>query len=832
MSTDAGLVKSKKSLQTTPASRTLPALLEDIRKIALPGLLKQMRQSFDASGISLLKRAEKAKNNNEQTIYFDAMKELRSKRDAVEASFRKGLLDNFDCFPQKNASVAAGKQSPHHASSELSLVHKDDLEEGIAIDTMVVKARSEWREELYHLSMRLDAIVLKVKVDEANNVMDPGLICDALLLSVEGLEIDIQSKLILYKQFDLAIMSNLGPLLRQCNDILLDAGVLPDLKYQVIKDDKPDRSRRKALTEAMVSNLSEEGGPGQISEIAFSNLQSLLTQARAAGQLPPRQYGGSLSISPAELSDVLGGIESSKEFVGIESLNIDGLRVGDFETGQPSEIRISLLAALEKRGDDEGRILDHDHDDVINLVEMLFDFVLDDHYLPPAIQALIARLQIPIIKVALKDKEFFNNKKHPARKLLNELAHASVGWNASAEHGRDEFLEKVYDTVFRVVHEFQGDLALFEELYEGFHAYVQKDARRIKVAERRTHEYETGVARTKSVKAHVKSILDEHSRGQKIAKVIYEILYEGWSKVLYSIYLNEGEESLQWEEAVQIVVDLIWSTQPLSDVRSQQQRAKMLPDLLNALHRGLTEVSFDPFEMNALFARLGSVHISAFRAGAGFAASDTGNDIDGAAPDDSIEIFVKQSSVSVNSSAGRDSVSNIDDETLSILAELESAEPATKVEEYVDPHHFSAEEVMDTVDTQTIPSGKSWEEMTAVERQQIKLVQLKVDMLKKVDELSPETWFEFQTEEGDIQRCKLIEKITNSDEWVFVNRRGRKVFNKTKQELADAMRIGSIKAIEKGLLLDRAFMHLFGRLKENGNNEEQLESLTAPETAQ
>ena len=159
MSSDAGLLKHKKSTQTSPASRTLPALLEDIRKVALPGLLKQMRQAFDSSGISLLKRAEKAKNNNEQTVYFDAMKELRSKRSAVETSFGKGLLDNFECFPQKSASVAAGKQSPHHTSSELSLVHKDDLEEGIAIDTMVVKARSEWREELYHLSMRLDAIV-------------------------------------------------------------------------------------------------------------------------------------------------------------------------------------------------------------------------------------------------------------------------------------------------------------------------------------------------------------------------------------------------------------------------------------------------------------------------------------------------------------------------------------------------------------------------------------------------------------------------------------------------------------------------------------------------
>jgi hypothetical protein len=68
-------------------------------------------------------------------------------------------------------------------------------------------------------------------------------------------------------------------------------------------------------------------------------------------------------------------------------------------------------------------------EDVINLVSMLFDFILDDDDLPMAMKALLGRLQIPLLKVAIIDKSFFNAEKHKARQLLNLLSKAGIGWN-------------------------------------------------------------------------------------------------------------------------------------------------------------------------------------------------------------------------------------------------------------------------------------------------------------------------------------------------------------------------------------------------------------------
>ena len=58
---------------------------------------------------------------------------------------------------------------------------------------------------------------------------------------------------------------------------------------------------------------------------------------------------------------------------------------------------------LRQREQDHGpeKVTDTDAD-VINLVAMLFDFILDDDNLPIPVKALVGRLQIPLLKVAIE----------------------------------------------------------------------------------------------------------------------------------------------------------------------------------------------------------------------------------------------------------------------------------------------------------------------------------------------------------------------------------------------------------------------------------------------
>ena len=94
---------------------------------------------------------------------------------------------------------------------------------------------------------------------------------------------------------------------------------------------------------------------------------------------------------------------------------------------------------------------------------MLFEYILDDRNLPDPMKALLSRLQIPMLKVAILDSVFFASKNHPARRLLNNLARASVGWADDGDRCPKSLYGQVSSIVDRVLSEFSDDIGLFSQ---------------------------------------------------------------------------------------------------------------------------------------------------------------------------------------------------------------------------------------------------------------------------------------------------------------------------------------------------------------------------------
>ena len=93
-------------------------------------------------------------------------------------------------------------------------------------------------------------------------------------------------------------------------------------------------------------------------------------------------------------------------------------------------------------------------ENVINLVSLLFDFILDDDNLPSELAALITRLQIPIMRLAITDQNLFRNKNHPARLLLNDMASLGIG----IENFDSKTFKLLQNMVQRLVDDFSGDI--------------------------------------------------------------------------------------------------------------------------------------------------------------------------------------------------------------------------------------------------------------------------------------------------------------------------------------------------------------------------------------
>src|SRR3569832_1166484 len=112
------------------------------------------------------------------------------------------------------------------------------------------------------------------------------------------------------------------------------------------------------------------------------------------------------------------------------------------------------------------------HDNTIDVIGMIIEFILDAPSIPENVKRLLNQLQIPILTDAIVDKEFFTHKQHPARRLLNTLGHASIGWNDKDEATQQRRYEKMEYVVERVLKEYQTATGIFAELLDEFTVFL------------------------------------------------------------------------------------------------------------------------------------------------------------------------------------------------------------------------------------------------------------------------------------------------------------------------------------------------------------------------
>ncbi len=270
-------------------------------------------------------------------------------------------------------------------------------------------------------------------------------------------------------------------------------------------------------------------------------------------------------------------------------------------------VREELSDLLDSEHGEAIHALEQADDDVINLVSMLFDFILDDDGLPSEIKALIGRLQIPLLKVAIADKTFFSNESHDARLLLNTLARAGSQWDP--QQGRDdELFQRIDAAVHAIIDDYDEDADLFRALLDDFEGYFSaQHARAERVAER-VREAEEGKARAELAGEAVQAYIDARLAGRAVPDVVVRLLRQGWQQVLYLTWLRDGEGSDTWRRQAKVVDALIWSVLPHRDQATLEKLRDLSPKLRRALEHGLESIEYDAAERRALLDDLARVH--------------------------------------------------------------------------------------------------------------------------------------------------------------------------------------------------------------------------------
>ena len=270
-----------------------------------------------------------------------------------------------------------------------------------------------------------------------------------------------------------------------------------------------------------------------------------------------------------------------------------------------SEHRDSLLAGTSETVDRQ----------IIELLSRLFESVLSDTRLPPAFRAVMARLQVSALRVALVDPGMLELHDHPVWQLMNRIGSAAETYTHTTDPRWAALLAYVEALVEDMSRAPVQDAALYRHSLSRLEAFLGEQLRE---QQARAQPVAAALARLEE-RAHI-----EHQVSQRLTEQLAPVRTSAgvrrfvtgtWAKVIAESMQRHGEKADATLEYLRATDDLLWSLRLPDHPKSRQRLLAMLPALLHRLRTGMSLLGVAEAEQQAVFEALMAVHTEALRPG-------------------------------------------------------------------------------------------------------------------------------------------------------------------------------------------------------------------------
>ena len=720
----------------------------------------------------LAKRAEVAGEMATRERMNAAIDELRRHPDAIVTRFRTALGEAL-----QRGFGHAPEDDPHATSRDnWRLMDQSEIEEEVAIDRIGGRVRRGHAETVSELERRLGHVVA---LDESgkDNPFDPATAIRAFAISLRQTGIDVRERMVVYQVFGRELRNALGDVYRALNDTLAEAGLTADWVQATSDSDARSAHDGDAARQPAADRESEaprEHPAAGAQPPAHTEANPPPAAVATTGQLTSQVVPEYLPPEK-EVVELLHQLVSSQRGDDSDDTTDAGnkRKAGTKEvTGaltalqrhtsqrqkaplQASQLKTLLTNGLKRRTGSEG--LEASVDQTIDIVSMLFEVILEDERLPGAIEGQFARLQVPVLKIAMMDGDFLANSAHPARRLFNRLARCALTLAGQEDVTSDPTYWNIRGAVEKVIDEFSQDTAVFEAALVAFDTW-QWQTGRGSIAEGHAQEgAETRKARAEAVRAHVTDTIEARlAETSGLPDVVAGLLNQAWFKLMFVTGVKHGIDGELWQSQKQVMDSLIWSMSAHEDPIDRAYVAEELPNLLQRIHDELNSIMYNPAAINDFIEELQAAH-------AAVNPPPSAQELGSEPPSRSTE---------------QRSLETTHTDNVRVASFREAPSDSTEIAESAQDSQASHQEI--------------------------------VQKLTRVPILS---WFDIVETNGRRHRACLQARVDDGQTYVFASRHGERVAEYNLDDLARAIADGTAKPIEDGALFDRALENIVTRLR-------------------
>lgn len=690
------------------------------------------------------------------------------------------------------------------------------------------------------------------------NPVSPSRLRDFYDVSVMQIETELPVKIVLYKIYERKLLEKAQEIYESVNALFLRSSVLKDyipkcLAKEDISTFKSNEERMETEPVASAETLESKHDTQALANFGAA-MQSAMGIARAAesagvspvghffsGNLNDQSFPG-LNVSAQEIQSINEiaqllsllpslGYSGGTQSAGLQSVGnaINSIAASDTPTvgydvllhllnkmqhekgpshqitdGDAPVSSANLLEDIAQQIQSEGEAKDNSigrsERDTIGLVSMLFQFVIEDRVASKVLQRALSRLQLPVIKVALKDPRFFSNSEHPARVFLNSVTAASIGWVEREDYHSDPFYKQISEFIDYLIDEYEEDLEIFTEVTTKLQEFVDSEKERVERTERKLLDMENGRDKAEQSRIIVTRFIAEKIQ-QTDHLFVKEMLSDHWENYMLRLHLKGTESQEEYRDAARAINLLLWTLAPERCKIDAKTIAQKIPSVVKVLRAGFETLGMEVNRAGKFVRQLAAKHKEIMMREQPVVAPDI-TPIGKVDEQDDIA----QPSITENHQVESNEVN------LRLVADNSSiSENAPKIDGSLDaqanePSKIAAES---TPDLESVIEEHVIEEHVIEEQSP----EPQDSFEEQAESMAVGQWVEV-IESHDKLRCRLAAILRASGKRVFVNRRGAKAVDMMIAELAEKLRDKTLILLDDGQLFDKALTSIIGDLRQ------------------
>jgi hypothetical protein len=290
----------------------------------------------------------------------------------------------------------------------------------------------------------------------------------------------------------------------------------------------------------------------------------------------------------------------------------DAAHLGSATTPGGAGLRNLIVAHRDELRQAATGTLDHM---VIDVVGSLFDQVLSDPKVPPHMARQIARLQLPVLRVALADVTFFSSRRHPVRRFINRIASLACAFDDVSEGSGRRLLSLVRDLVQEIV---QGDfdqMALYERKLDELEAFVAEAAREDIRGDDGSDPGELLAQRERELLQQQRYMqqLQAALTAVDVQDFLRDFIAQVWSQAMVQAKREHGEDAALTQRLRHAGRELVMSVQPKGTPAERKAFLLRLPQLMKDLNDGMSLIGWPESARKQFFARLLPAHAESLK---------------------------------------------------------------------------------------------------------------------------------------------------------------------------------------------------------------------------